>query len=186
MNWSTIWELIKINILYSNPQTLTAIKRKQAKHPKENFKAYKSMLRQQAFLILLFSVIYISMFIGIDFNHFPGLFSFYIATFFVMATITAFTSMYTIFYESNDVKLYVHLPIKSEELYIAKIISSLGMESVFLVPLISLFIIAFWQMLGNVLAIPLALLLFFILLVSANAFALYLKCMDWKNHLKKP
>ena len=28
MNWSTIWELIKINILYSNPQSVRASNRR--------------------------------------------------------------------------------------------------------------------------------------------------------------
>lgn len=116
MNWSTIWELIKINILYSNPQSLTALKKKQEKAPKENFKAYKSMIRQQALMIALFLVIYIFMFMGVDFSQYPGLLSLYIAIFFVMATVNAFTAMYAVFYESNDVKLYVHLPIRSEEL----------------------------------------------------------------------
>ncbi|CRU86892.1 membrane protein [Streptococcus equi subsp. equi] len=68
MNWSTIWELVKINILYSNPQSLTALKKKQEKAPKENFKAYKSMIRQQALMIALFLVIYIFMFMGVDFS----------------------------------------------------------------------------------------------------------------------
>ncbi len=138
MNWSTIWELIKINILYSNPQSLANLKKRQEKHPKENFKAYKSMMRQQALMIAMFLVIYLFMFIGVDFSHYPGLFSFDVAMFFIMSTLTAFSSLYTIFYESNDLKLYIHLPVTSEELYIAKIVSSLGMGAVFLMPLISL------------------------------------------------
>lgn len=137
MNWSTIWELIKINILYSNPQSLANLKKRQEKHPKENFKAYKSMMRQQALMIAMFLVIYLFMFIGVDFSHYPGLFSFDVAMFFIMSTLTAFSSLYTIFYESNDLKLYIHLPVTSEELYIAKIVSSLGMGAVFLMPLLS-------------------------------------------------
>ncbi|HEL0022931.1 TPA: ABC transporter permease [Streptococcus equi subsp. zooepidemicus] len=174
MNWSTIWELVKINILYSNPQSLTALKKKQEKAPKENFKAYKSMIRQQALMIALFLVIYIFMFMGVDFSQYPGLLSLYIAIFFVMATVNAFTAMYAVFYESNDVKLYVHLPIRSEELFIAKLISSLGMGSIFLMPLLSLFVIAYWQIIGNALAIVLAFILFVVLFVSSIVFALYL------------
>lgn len=82
MNWSTIWELVKINVLYSNPQGMTALKKKQAKHSKKDFKAYKEMIKSQLMLTLLFLVIYLFMFIGIDFNQNPGIFSFYIALFF--------------------------------------------------------------------------------------------------------
>ena len=59
MNWSTVRELVKINILYSNPQTVTAVKRKQEKNPRKNFSTYKSVIRQQIFLSLFFAVIYI-------------------------------------------------------------------------------------------------------------------------------
>lgn len=174
MNWSTIWELIKINILYSNPQSLANLKKRQEKHPKENFKAYKSMMRQQALMIAMFLVIYLFMFIGVDFSHYPGLFSFDVAMFFIMSTLTAFSSLYTIFYESNDLKLYIHLPVTSEELYIAKIVSSLGMGTVFLMPLISLLLIAYWQLLGNPLSILVAIVLFLVLLVSSMVLAIYI------------
>ncbi|HER9857046.1 TPA: ABC transporter permease [Streptococcus pyogenes] len=174
MNWSTIWELIKINILYSNPQSLANLKKRQEKHPKENFKAYKSMMRQQALMIAMFLVIYLFMFIGVDFSHYPGLFSFDVAMFFIMSTLTAFSSLYTIFYESNDLKLYIHLPVTSEELYIAKIVSSLGMGAVFLMPLISLLLIVCWQLLGNLLSILVAIVLFLVLLVSSMVLAIYI------------
>ncbi|VGQ48356.1 ABC transporter permease [Streptococcus pyogenes] len=174
MNWSTIWELIKINILYSNPQSLANLKKRQEKHPKENFKAYKSMMRQQALMIAMFLVIYLFMFIGVDFSHYPGLFSFDVAMFFIMSTLTAFNSLYTIFYESNDLKLYIHLPVTSEELYIAKIVSSLGMGTVFLMPLISLLLIVCWQLLGNPLSILVAIVLFLVLLVSSMVLAIYI------------
>lgn len=174
MNWSTIWELVKINILYSSPQTIAAIKKKQEKNPQRHYVAYKETLKQQAMMVLMFLFVYIFMFLGIDFNKYPGYFSFYIALFFIMATITSFTALYTIFYESNDLKLYVHMPIKSSEIYMAKTISSLGMGSMFLMPLLSLFIIAYWQILGNALAIPIALIVFLIMLISSIVLSLYI------------
>ena len=88
------------------------------------------------------------MYANLNFNHYPGYFSFYTAIFFIMATLNAFSAMYSIFYESDDVKLYAHLPIKSSELYLAKVISSFGMGVTFLMPLLSLFFIAYWQMAG--------------------------------------
>lgn len=94
--------------------------------------------------------------------------------FFIMSTLTAFSSLYTIFYESNDLKLYIHLPVTSEELYIAKIVSSLGMGTVFLMPLISLLLIVCWQLLGNPLSILVAIVLFLVLLVSSMVLAIYI------------
>lgn len=97
MNWSTVWELIKINILYSSPQSVTAAKRKQERKPSKGFSAYKSVMRQQfssAFCLRLFTFF---MYANIDFRYFPGYFSFYIAIFFIMATLNAFSAMYSIF-----------------------------------------------------------------------------------------
>ena len=139
MNWSIIWELVKINILYSNPQNVTAVKRKQEKNPQKKISAYKSVIRQQIFLVLLFAVIYVFMFASLNFKYYPGYFTFYTAIFFIMATLNAFSAIYSIFYESDDVELYAHLPIKSSELYLAKVISSFGMGLTFLTPLLSLF-----------------------------------------------
>ena len=45
MKKSIIWELIKINILYSNPQLLASVKKKQNKKKNASFSAYKSILR---------------------------------------------------------------------------------------------------------------------------------------------
>ncbi|KPJ22535.1 hypothetical protein [Streptococcus phocae] len=177
MNWSTIWELIKINILYSNTQTLAQLKKRQEKRPKANFKAYKSMIQQQASLAIIFLFLYVFMFASVDFRQYPGIFSFYLATFFIVSTLTTFTTLYAIFYESNDLELYVHLPIRVEELYMAKVISSLGMGSVFLLPLLSLFIMVFWQILGNPLSILLALLLFIILMIASMVMAIYINAI---------
>ncbi|RCW17773.1 ABC transporter permease [Streptococcus gallolyticus] len=184
MNWSTVWELIKINILYSNPQSVTAAKRKQERKPSKGFSAYKSVMHQQILLSLLFAVIYIFIYADIDFSHFPGYFSFYIAIFVIMATLNAFSAMYSIFYESDDVRLYAHLPIKSSELYVAKVISSFGMGITFLMPLLSLFFIAYWQIAGLVLAIPLTIVFFFILFASVILVALYLNSFVGKIILR--
>lgn len=177
MNWSTVRELVKINILYSNPQTVTAVKRKQEKNPRKNFSTYKSVIRQQIFLSLFFAVIYIFMYANLNFKHYPGYFSFYTAIFFIMATLNAFSAMYSIFYESDDVKLYAHLPIKSSELYLAKVISSFGMGVTFLMPLLSLFFIAYWQMAGLFVAIIATVIVFGILFTASTVLALYVNSL---------
>lgn len=177
MNWSTVRELVKINILYSNPQAVTAVKRKQEKNPRKNFSTYKSVIRQQIFLSLFFAVIYIFMYANLNFKHYPGYFSFYTAIFFIMATLNAFSAMYSIFYESDDVKLYAHLPIKSSELYLAKVISSFGMGVTFLMPLLSLFFIAYWQMAGLFVAIIATVIVFGILFTASTVLALYVNSL---------
>ena len=135
------------------------------------------MFKSQVILIALFTFIYIGMFMNMDYSRYPGYFSFYIAIFFIMATISEFTAMYAVFYESNDVKLYVHLPIRPAELYTAKILSSLGIGAVFLMPVLSLCIIAYGQLFGYFLAVPLAFLVFFLILTSSTVISLYLNSL---------
>lgn len=186
MRWSTVWELFKINILYSNPQALTNIKNKQKKRPKKNFSAYKSVLNQQIMTMVLFLFIYIFMFVNINYKNYPGFFSFYVAIFFMLSLVSAFSAMYSVFYESNDVKLYVYLPIKPSELYLAKLLSSMGMGSIFLMPILPLMLIAYWQILGGPIAIFPALLNFIVMVVSSNALSLYINSLFGKIIMRSP
>ncbi|MGT2893647.1 hypothetical protein ACVR0A_04220 [Streptococcus downei] len=171
MKWSTIWELIKINILYSNPQNMSQIKKKREKSPEKQIVAYKSMLRQQGLLMLLFTFVYLFNFIMVDFAKLPGYFTQYVMLFFLMAVFNAFSAMYAIFYDSKDLDLYAPLPIKTSDLYLAKVFSSLGMGAVFLMPLLSLFILLAFRV-GGILMVPLGLLFFLLALVSCLTLAL--------------
>ncbi len=82
MNWSNVWELVKINILYSNPQNMSQIKKKREKNPGKQITAYKSVIRQQLLLMVIMTVLFTFTFAFYDFKTFPGLFSQYFAAFF--------------------------------------------------------------------------------------------------------
>lgn len=58
MSYRTIWELIKINILYSNPQALTTVQKKREKNPDKQIAAYKTatLLTYTLFICLLYHV----------------------------------------------------------------------------------------------------------------------------------
>lgn len=172
MDKSRIWELIKINILYSNPQSLTMLRKQQAKKKKKNFSAYKRMMRSQLLQILLFSVLYIFVFGMIDFVKYPGYFTFYMAIFTLMAMVNAFIAMYSVFYESNDVKTMVYLPVKPRELYLAKFVSTLGQGMIFLMPLLTLLLITYWRLIGP-LGILLGLVSFALLFLTTMTLALW-------------
>lgn len=98
----------------------------------------------------------------------------------IVSLFSGFSAFYGIFYESNDTKIYAPLPIKSSELYVAKVISSFGMTAVFLTPLISLLFIAYKQLRGIIWAIPLTVLMFSILFLSTTILTLYLNALVGK------
>ncbi|WP_165212094.1 hypothetical protein [Streptococcus tangpeifui] len=176
MSWSNIWELIKINILYSNPQNLSQIKKKREKNPGKNITAYKSVIRQQVILMAMMTVLFAFTFAFYDFKTYPGLFSQYFAAFFCMSVMNGLGAMFSIFYRSNDLKLYAHLPLSPKDIYLAKIFSTLGLVGTFLLPILPLLICLTWQLYGPVGLIP-AIILFILASISSLTLGLVL------NHL---
>ncbi|MFS1663382.1 ABC transporter permease [Streptococcus sp. zg-JUN1979] len=167
MNWSTIFELVKVNILYSNATALASLRKKQKKRPKAHFSIAKAMIRQQVLGIILVTVIYSFLFWGIDYSQHTALFSLQIAVLTALTVLTGFSTMYSIFFDSDDIKRYVYLPVKPSELFVAKLIASLGMTLAYLIPILLLFIVAYWQITANIWSLLLA-VLNFLLLASAS------------------
>ncbi|MCR8967381.1 ABC transporter permease [Streptococcus zalophi] len=174
MNWSNIWELIKVNILYTNPQAATALRNKQKKNPHKKIAVYKKMMQQQLLGTIFFTAILFYLFAGIDYTKQTGLFSFQVATFSLITAIYAFSTFFSVFYDSKDSQLYLALPLKSEEVYLAKLLSSQGISLMFLMPVFILFCIAFVQQTQSLLGILLAIILILILVLLVNAIGLIL------------
>lgn len=164
---SIIWELVKINILYSNPQLLASVKKKQGRRKDGSYSAYRSILIQQLFMTVTFGLLYSVFFLGADYSRSSGFFSLQLALFSLIATVYGFTGFFSVFYDSKDTKLYLSLPVTSQEVFIAKMISAQGMVLPFLMPCLSLLLITYWQIGGPSLAL-MALPAFFILWLAVN------------------
>lgn len=172
INWSTIWELIKVNILYSNPQAVAAIKKKQAKTPHKKLSAYKSILRQQAISLVIMFGIYGLLMSSINYAHSPAYLSLQVASFSFIAILYFFISLFSVFYDSKDTKLYLPLPVQSAEIYLAKLIASQGTGLPFLSPILAYLTIAYWQTNHSFLAPIFAFVMFLILLITTNSISL--------------
>lgn len=173
MNKTIIWELIKINILYSNPQLLASVKKKQNKKKNPRFSAYKSILWQQLFMMVIFAFIYTVFFLGIDYSKSVGFFSLQLSIFAIMSTVYGFTGFFSVFYDSKDTKLYLALPLQSQEVFIAKILSAQGMVLPFLMPCLALLGITYFQI-GGASALLWVVPAFFILWLLVNVVNLVL------------
>ncbi|TQE46530.1 permease [Streptococcus suis] len=167
MSKSIIWELVKINILYSNPQLLASVKKKQSKRKDASFSAYKSVLLQQVFMVLSVGLLYSVFFMGVDYSQSIGFFSLQLALFTIIAIVYGFTGFFSVFYDSKDTKLYLALPLKPQEVFLAKILSAQGMVLPFLMPCLSLLLITYWQIGGPLLALA-SIPSFLILWILAN------------------
>lgn len=148
MNWNHVWELFKINLLYANPQAVTSLQKRQEKKKKANFSIVNAMLRQQLLILILFTVLYSYLFIGVDYKANPGVLTLYLLTFTVMGLVQTFTALYSTFYDSKDSKVYLPLPLKPSEVFLAKTLSGFMTGMTFMVPLLSLLLLAYWQFIG--------------------------------------
>ena len=68
MNWNHVWELFKINLLYANPQAVTNLQNVRRKRKKPNFSIVNAMLRQQLLILVVFTVVYSYLFVGVDYK----------------------------------------------------------------------------------------------------------------------
>lgn len=104
---------------------------------------------------------------GVDYSRSVGFFSLQLALFTLIAIVYGFTGFFSVFYDSKDTKLYLALPIKAQEVFIAKIFSAQGMVLPFLMPCLALLLITYWQTRGSLFAL-LAIPSFLILWLFVN------------------
>ena len=65
-----------------------------------------------------------------------------------MGLLQTFTALYSTFYDSKDSKAYLPLPLKPSEVFLAKTLSGSMVGMTFMVPILSLLILAYWQFIG--------------------------------------
>ena len=65
-----------------------------------------------------------------------------------MGLLQTFTALYSTFYDSKDSKAYLPLPLKPAEVFLAKTLSGSMVGMTFMVPILSLLILAYWQFIG--------------------------------------
>lgn len=177
MNWNNVKELLNINFLYAHPQVAAQVQAQHAKKAKKStkkFSAIKAVRNQFLWLSLVFFVLYSVMFIGLDYTKSAGYFSVQLGLFSLISLATGFNSLFSVFYDSKDTKLYLSLPVKSEEVYLAKLLAAQPAIITYLLPLLSLLAIASWQVSSPVVAILVSLPMFLLLLLAINAISLLL------------
>lgn len=122
MRWKQLTELIKVNLLYANPQLLEKKRNQQADGRSSFLSAPMSMIMQSVLILVLFSFIYGLMLIGFDFTVYPGYFTFYTLIFILMTMLQGFYIIYNLLYESKDLIYYLPLPFKNSEVFLAKLV----------------------------------------------------------------
>ena len=107
MNWNHVWELFKINLLYANPQAVTNLQKRQEKKKKANFSIVNAMLRQQLLILIIFTVVYSYLFVGVDYKANPGVLTLYLLTFSIIAGMGGFLGMEIFHHKTREKKFYL-------------------------------------------------------------------------------
>ncbi|HJE97987.1 MAG TPA: ABC transporter [Ligilactobacillus acidipiscis] len=117
MNKVRLKELVKVNLRYANPQQTT----QQRDKGKSGKSLTHAILRQYAYSGLTFLLIYGVVMIFLDFSKLPGTFTYYVALFSIIAFSQGISSIYNVFFESNDLASFLPLPFSQTEIFVSKI-----------------------------------------------------------------
>lgn len=161
MNKQQLFELIRTNLLYVNPQATNSARKKG----KSGKALTRSLLMQYMLTGVLFLAIYGITMIFTDFSQLPGFFTYYIALFSILAFSQGISVIYNVFFESQDLPAYLPLPFQQSTIFLSKILVVILTVVPFVLPLLIVFFMTGWRtQLFLPLVIVISLLLFLLLL----------------------
>lgn len=135
MNRSRLKELLKVNLLFANPQQTSQMRKKG----RSGAKLIRSILRQYVFSGALFLFIYGLTMVAVDFNKLPGFFTYYVALFGMLGFSQGISAIYNVFFASQDLVHFLPLPFRQSEIFLTKIVVVFLAVGPFVLPLLLLF-----------------------------------------------
>lgn len=141
MNKQQLIELMRVNLLYVNPQMTNKAREKGKKG--KNLSRY--LMLQFVLSGLVFLLIYSVTMFAIDFSHMPGFFTYYVALFGLLGLSQSISVIYNIFFEGTDLQAFLPLPLKQSLLFLSKILVVAITIAPFVFPLLVLFLLTGWR-----------------------------------------
>ncbi len=159
---SQLKALININLLFINPQ-VTDRARKKGKQGK---KLTKYILFQYLMSMIIFLAIYGFSMVTIDFSKNTGYFTFYMGLFSVLALSQGISTVYNVFFESQDLAGYLPLPFRQREIFMAKMFVVALSIIPFVLPLFLMYCLTGWRSgVNSVVVLVFSLVLFVLFLI---------------------
>lgn len=109
-------QLMKINLLYVNPQ----LTRRQRENGKTGSALYRSLIRQYVLLGVIFTALYGGSMLLVNLSKNVAVFTNLVALFTVIGLAQSITAIDNVFLESKDLADYLPLPLNPWSIYIAK------------------------------------------------------------------
>ncbi|ENZ6558122.1 ABC transporter [Enterococcus faecium] len=155
-------ELIRVNLLYVNPQFTNKAREKGKKGKRLTI----YLLSQNLLSGLIFLLIYGFAMFAMNFVKLPGFFTYYVALFGMLGLTQSISVIYNIFFEGNDLQVFLPLPFGQGQVFSAKILVVALTIIPFVFPLLVMFILTGWRAdLGILLTIIISILLFSLFLI---------------------
>lgn len=132
--------LIKVNLIYANPQMVENQRNREAKTGRPaKVPAYLNVVLQSVVVMVIFLGVYGLMLSALDFTQYPGYFTFYMLMFSALTILQGFFIIYNLFYESKDLAYYLPLPFQGSEVFLAKLTVLVVTVLPYLAPVYALF-----------------------------------------------
>jgi len=141
MNKNQVRALIAVNLRLVNPQ-VTDRYRKKGKNGSELTKKLSLQFLTNA---LLFMFIYGFTMLEMNFSKLPGMFTFYVGLFVLLAFSQSISGIYNVFFAGKDLASYLPLPFRQKEIFLSKIIIVSLNVIPFTLPLLVAFFITGWR-----------------------------------------
>ena len=106
MNKRQLLTLTSVNLRYANPQVTD----KARKKGKSGTQLTRYLIQQYVLSGFVFLVIYGLTMIALDFSRLPGFFTYYVALFGVLGFSQGISSIFNVFFDSQDLPAYLPLP----------------------------------------------------------------------------
>lgn len=133
--FSNIFKYIfNINILYANPLSTDRLLKKKGN-------VILRLIRSNLITVLIQILVYSFLFYGVNLKVNKLIFDRILIFFIILNILQSFTFFYNVFYESEDIKYYLSLPIKENEVFFAKLAVIFFTSMPLSVPFIPLFAI---------------------------------------------
>ncbi|MFD2729578.1 ABC transporter [Enterococcus camelliae] len=183
---SQLKALMNVNLLFINPQ-VTERARKKGKQGKQ---LTRYIVQQYLLSMVVFLGIYGLSMLSIDFSKNVGFFTFYMGLFSILALSQGISTVYNVFFESQDLAGYLPLPFRQREIFLAKMLIVALSIVPFILPLLLMYFLTSWRSGVNVLlAVVLAIISFSLFLMLTFELCSFLvfgltKTKVFKKHKK--
>lgn len=113
---SQLWQLIKVQLLYVNPQNT----KKARDNGKTGRQLFQALIQQYITVGVIFTVMFGFLLLTINFAHHPAMFTSMVGLFSIIGLSQSVNTINNVFFESKDLKDYLPLPFNQWAIYLAK------------------------------------------------------------------